>query len=113
VAVAVSGAPESYAGLAGCGTGPAQHRAEIEKKSAIAPNQNSPPIAGQSAGAVIISRKHVMRGTLGFQPPLESEVIRNFVGKGIVNLVMADWRGIGDGLDRHGFAKVAVANFEP
>ena len=58
----------------------------------------------------IISAANLMRGTLGFQP-LESGVIRNFVGKGIVNLVA---KTLKDAVGEVGptALKVAVANFE-
>ncbi len=58
----------------------------------------------------IISAANLMRSTLGFQP-LEAGVIRNFVGKGITNLVA---KTLKDAVGEVGptALKVAVANFE-
>ncbi len=58
----------------------------------------------------IIAAANAMRGTLGFQP-LEADVIRNFVGKGITNLVA---KTLKDCVGEVGptALKVAVANFE-
>ena len=58
----------------------------------------------------IIAAANLMRGTLGFQP-LEAAVVRNFVGKGITNLVA---KTLKDAVGEVGptALKVAVANFE-
>ncbi len=58
----------------------------------------------------IIHAANLMRGTLGFQP-LDATVIRNFVGKGIPNLVA---KTLSDAVGEVGptALKVAVANFE-
>jgi phosphoglycolate phosphatase len=58
----------------------------------------------------IIHAANLMRGTLGFQP-LDATVIRNFVGKGITNLVA---KTLKDAVGEVGptALKVAVANFE-
>jgi phosphoglycolate phosphatase len=58
----------------------------------------------------IIHAANLMRGTLGFQP-LDAAVIRNFVGKGITNLVA---KTLKDAVGEVGptALKVAVANFE-
>jgi phosphoglycolate phosphatase len=58
----------------------------------------------------IIHAANLMRGTLGFQP-LDAALIRNFVGKGITNLVA---KTLKDAVGEVGptALKVAVANFE-
>lgn len=58
----------------------------------------------------IIHAANLMRSTLGFQP-LDAAVIRNFVGKGITNLVA---KTLKDAVGEVGVTalKVAVANFE-
>jgi phosphoglycolate phosphatase len=58
----------------------------------------------------IITAANLMRGTLGFAP-LAPEIIRNFVGKGIPNLVS---KTLKDAVGEVGptALKVAVANFE-
>lgn len=58
----------------------------------------------------IIAAANMMRGTLGFAP-LDAAVIRNFVGKGIANLVAKTLKdAVGDVGPTA--LKVAVANFE-
>ena len=58
----------------------------------------------------IIAATNMMRGTLGFAP-LDAAVIRNFVGKGITNLIA---KALKDAVGDVGptALKVAVANFE-
>ncbi len=58
----------------------------------------------------IIAAANLMRGTLGFQP-LEAAVIRNFVGKGITNLVAKTLKDTVGEVGPNAL-KVAVANFE-
>ena len=62
-----------------------------------------------TAGDIVMAA-NMMRGTLGFTP-LEPAAIRNFVGKGVVNLVARTLRdAVGDVGPTA--LKVAVANFE-